>query len=276
MQHVNRQLLNLILETDPKQKSEGVLALALSDEMLTQGSRDDTPARKIDQPGYPSALQLVAPKDLKRRGISTQQGRNILMHSVAHIEYNAINLALDAAYRFRQQPRQYYIDWLRVAQDEARHFQLINRYLTNHDCEYGAYPAHNGLWSMTVETDYDVLARMALVPRVLEARGLDVTPGLIARLDRVEDQEAIDILKVIYQDEVEHVRIGSHWFKYHCGQRNLDPRTTFKALIQQHFHGQLRGPFNIPARLLAGFDEEELAELESINHPYHAVDSPRS
>ena len=267
MPNLNHQLLSLILETNPQTKSEGVLALDLCEDFIIEASQDSTPARKIETPGYPPTLELVAPKALKRRGISTQQGRNILMHSVAHIEYNAINLALDAAYRFRQQPTQYYADWLRVAQDEARHFQLINRYLRDHDCEYGKYPAHNGLWSMTVETDYDVLARMALVPRVLEARGLDVTPGLIKRLARVEDKSAIEILEVIYQDEVEHVRIGSHWFKHHCALRKQDPRATFKALIQQHFHGQLRGPFNISARLLAGFDEEELDELESINQP---------
>ena len=273
MHNLNHELLRLILETDPKLKSDRVLALDLTDEVIIEASQDNTPPSKIETPGYPPALELVAPKALKRRGISTQQGRNILMHSVAHIEYNAINLALDAAYRFRQQPTQYYLDWLRVAQDEARHFQLINRYLRDHDCEYGKYPAHNGLWSMTVETDYDVLARMALVPRVLEARGLDVTPGLIKRLTRVEDEAAIEILEVIYQDEVEHVRIGSHWFKYHCELRKQDPRTTFKALIQQHFHGQLRGPFNISARLLAGFDEEELDELESINAPSNTANS---
>jgi uncharacterized ferritin-like protein (DUF455 family) len=267
MHPFNRRLLKLILEPDPQIKSEGVLALEFDTATLRSASQDQTTAIKIDQPGYPPQLELVAPKHLKRRGISTQTGRNILMHSVAHIEYNAINLALDAAYRFRHQPNAYYCDWLRVAQDEARHFQLINTYLQANDCAYGAYPAHNGLWSMTVETDYDVLARMALVPRVLEARGLDVTPGLITRLQRVEDQAAIDVLQVIYQDEVEHVRIGSQWFKFHCQQRGGNPQATFKALIQRHFHGQLRGPFNISARLLAGFEQQELDELETINTP---------
>ncbi|MCL4140411.1 UNVERIFIED_CONTAM: hypothetical protein GTU68_036018, partial [Idotea baltica] len=134
------------------------------------------------------------------------------MHAIAHIEFNAINLALDAAYRFRQQPIAYYQDWLGVAADEARHFNLIRSYLNKHDCNYGDYPVHNGLWDMAVQTADDVVARMALVPRVLEARGLDVTPSMINKLQSVGDTGAVEILKTIYQDEIGHVKIGSHWF----------------------------------------------------------------
>jgi len=214
------------------------------------------------KPGYPLKLQLVAPRELKRRGINTQEGRNILMHAVAHIEFNAINLALDAAYRFIDQPFEYYQDWLSVADDEARHFNMIRGYLNKHGCDYGDYPAHNGLWDMAVKTQDDIVARMALVPRVLEARGLDVTPGMIERLENAGDTEAADILKEIYQDEIGHVDIGSKWFFHHCNLRGLEPKTTFINMVEKHMHGELRGPFNISARLQAGFDEMEMRALQ--------------
>ncbi|RBP52789.1 ferritin-like domain-containing protein [Arenicella xantha] len=260
MPNINQQLFQLIMEVDPEAKRCGVQALTFSNAELEAAS-DDQPPQPIAQPGYPSALALVAPRDLPRRGIQAQTGRNILMHSIAHIEYNAIHLALDAAYRFRQQAVEFYQDWLFVARDEARHFGLVNDYLKQNDCEYGAYPAHNGLWSMTVQTAHDVLDRMALVPRVLEARGLDVSPAMIKRLDSVGDTQAADILRIIYQDEIEHVRIGSKWFNYHCEQRGIAPRIAFQNLIKQHFHGVVRGPFNIAARLQAGFDQQELDDL---------------
>lgn len=226
-------------------------------------SSGNTTVNEITLPGYPQNLKLVPPRDLKRRGISSQSGRNILMHAIAHIEFNAINLALDAAYRFRDQPEEYYRDWLSVADDEARHFSMIRQYLNDHDCEYGDLPAHNGLWDMAVKTQSNIVARMALVPRVLEARGLDVTPGMIQRLQRADDLVAVDILKVIYEDEIGHVDIGSRWFFYHCRVRGIEPRTTFLEMIEKHMHGELRGPFNISARLMAGFDEMELSELNS-------------
>jgi uncharacterized ferritin-like protein (DUF455 family) len=224
----------------------------------------DTPVKTIDQPGYPAALQLVAPRELKRRSIQSQAGRNTLMHAIAHIEFNALNLALDAAYRFRKQPADFYLDWIKVAADEARHFGMIREYLKTHDCEYGDYKAHNGLWEMAVKTQHDIVARMALVPRVLEARGLDVTPGMIKRLSAVNDSAAVQILEVIYQDEIKHVEIGSRWFFEQCSIRELEPRSTFLAMIKTHMHGELRGPFNISARLQAGFDEMEIAALEAI------------
>jgi len=186
-----------------------------------------------------------------------------LLHAVAHIEYNAINLALDAAYRFRNQTFDFYRDWINIADDEARHFNLIRAYLNDNGCEYGNFKAHNGLWEMAVKTQHDIVARMALVPRVLEARGLDVTPSMIERLDRVHDTAAVEILKVIYQDEIAHVKTGSHWFFVQCQQRELEPRQTFLEMVDTHLHGELRGPFNISARLQAGFDEMELAELSS-------------
>jgi uncharacterized ferritin-like protein (DUF455 family) len=220
------------------------------------------PTIEIINPGYPKQLQLVSPRLLKRRGISTQDGRNVLMHAIAHIEFNAINLALDAAYRFRHQPIQYYRDWIAIAADEARHFCLIRDYLSVNGCQYGELPAHNGLWEMAVKTADDIVARMALVPRVLEARGLDVTPNMIQRLRSIGDQPAVEILEVIYQDEIAHVHTGSKWFKWQCQKAGLEPRKTFIEQVDIHLHGKLKGPFNIAARLQAGFDEIELASLK--------------
>jgi len=221
-------------------------------------------AKDILEPGLPEGLEMVAPRKLKRRGIQSQQGRNVLMHAIAHIEFNAINLALDAAYRFRNQPFDYYQDWIGVAADEARHFNLIRDYLLKNECDYGDYPVHNGLWDMAVQTANDVVARMALVPRVLEARGLDVTPNMIKKLESVNDASAAEILNIIYQDEIGHVKIGSYWFNYQCQQRDLEPRETFIEMIKIHLHGELKGPFNIAARLQAGFDEIEMNNLDQI------------
>ena len=256
-----QEIHRIILIDDATKKCLATHALAANLESYSldyQGSIE-----KILLPGYPKQLNLVAPRQLKRRGIQTQEGRNTLLHAIAHIEFNAINLALDAAYRFRDQPLKYYRDWIQVADDEARHFSLVRAYLNKHNCEYGDYKAHNGLWSMAVDTQHDVVARMALVPRVLEARGLDVTPGIIKKLAHVKDQLAVDILTTIYNDEIGHVRVGSDWFFYQCEQRNLEPRTTFTEMVETYLHGELKGPFNIAARLQAGFDEIEMNALNN-------------
>lgn len=255
------EIHRIILCGDATEKCQATRELA--DNLETFTEQHESAVHEIPTPAYPTALQLVSPRDLKRRGIQSQEGRNTLLHAIAHIEFNAINLALDAAYRFRHQPKKYYLDWINIAADEARHFGLIRDYLNQHDCEYGDYKAHNGLWQMAVNTQHDVVARMALVPRVLEARGLDVTPGIIEKLKRVDDQPAVDILNIIYQDEIGHVKTGSHWFFYQCQLRNLEPRATFTEMVEKHLHGELKGPFNIAARLQAGFDEIEMAALNT-------------
>ena len=238
----------------------------LHDELLQSQSINysSVPIEAVTTPGRPERPQLVAPKGVKRRSFSSAEGRLVLMHSFAHIEFNAINLALDAAYRFQHMPHQFTLDWLKVAKEEAYHFSLINQYLIDHDKSYGDYPAHNGLWDMVKKTDHDVLHRMGLVPRVMEARGLDVTPNMIERFKKINDQKAVDILAIIYQDEIGHVKIGNKWFNYCCEQQNKAPNVVFKALIQQYFNGKLRGPFNWPARKQAGFSEQELQELEEL------------
>ena len=186
-----------------------------------------------------------------------------MLHSIAHIEFNAINLALDAAYRFRQMPDDYVTDWIKIAAEEVSHFHLVNDYLVDLGSYYGAFEAHNGLWDMVCKTRHDVLHRMALVPRVMEARGLDVTPGMMKKFGQAGDQRSVDILDVIYKEEVGHVAIGNRWYRYCCEQRGVNARETFRQLIDQYFSGKLRGPFNRSARLDAGFDEDELNQLEN-------------
>lgn len=190
-----------------------------------------------------------------------------MMHAVAHIEFNAMNLALDAVHRFRGMPREYYNDWLRVADEEARHFLMVRDYLREHNHDYGDFDAHNGLWEMAEKTVADVLERMALVPRVLEARGLDVTPGIIEKLNQARDTEAAGILEVIYAEEVGHVEIGTHWFRHICEERGLASDPTFRKLLKKHFPNGLHGPFNLDARARAGFSETEMMCLT--NHGCH-------
>jgi len=217
----------------------------------------------IDIPGRPEKPELVDPRQVPRRSLATDTGKKVLLHSFAHIEFNAINLALDAAYRFRDMPDEFVSDWLQVAHEEVKHFRLLYDYLLDLGTCYGEFNAHNGLWDMVCKTRHDVLHRMALVPRVMEARGLDVTPGMMHKFSRIGDHRAVDILQLIYQEEVGHVAIGNRWYHYCCEQQELDPRQTFQQLIDEYFGGKLRGPFNYPARLAAGFEQDELEQLEN-------------
>jgi len=184
-----------------------------------------------------------------------------MLHAIAHIEFNAINLAWDAVQRFRNMPRAYYDDWVRVADEEAYHFGLIRDHLHEYGHDYGDFDAHNGLWEMAEKTAGDALERMALVPRVLEARGLDVTPGMITKLRQGGDARAVDILEIILSDEIGHVQIGTCWFRYLCGERGLEPESTFFYLLSRHFPKGLHGPFNEQARRKAGFSQGEMALL---------------
>lgn len=215
--------------------------------------------------GFPAMLEWVPPKQLKQRGVGSIKGRCILIHALAHIEFNAINLALDAICRFQNMPWDYYTDWLRVAAEEAYHFQLLAQYLSQYDYQYGNFPVHNGLWHMAEETQYDVLARMACVPRLMEARGLDVAPMIAEKLLSAGDKQAADILEIIFIDEKTHVEIGNRWYHYLCRQRKIDPLSVFQNLVQKHAPGFLRGPYNIDARKQAGFDELELDWIQNFN-----------
>jgi len=215
----------------------------------------------VYQPGRPEQPSLVLPKNLPKRAMGTLEGRKIMMHAIAHIEFNAINLALDAVQRFDDMPLAFYADWMRVAAEEAYHFELIRAHLRHLGGEYGDYPAHNGLWEMAETTAHDVLDRMALVPRVLEARGLDVTPGIQKKFINVGDTHAAILLDIIFKDEIGHVEVGSRWFRYVCKERYLKPTETFFSLVEKYFPKGIGGVLNLDAREQAGFSEAELKVL---------------
>ena len=223
----------------------------------------NTPVPPVDKPGRPQLPELTNPARVPRRRLGAAAGRVALVHAIAHIEFNAINLALDAACRFRNMPESYYCDWVSVAADEARHFSLLTRRLAELGASYGDFTAHNGLWEMAERTADSCLVRMALVPRVLEARGLDVTPGLMRRLKQVGDFETIAILEIILAEEIHHVAIGSRWFNYCCEREGKSPGPTFLELLETHYGGTVRGPFNTAARLASGFTKEEMKYLEA-------------
>ncbi len=215
-------------------------------------------------PGRPARPELVPPQRVeRRRSIHTTAGRANMIHALCHIEFNAINLALDAVWRFSGMPAEYYRDWLRVADEEAYHFTLLADHLATLGAVYGDFPAHNSLWEMTEKTSADVLARMALVPRTLEARGLDASPPVRAKLAEVGDEAAAAIIDIILRDEVGHVAIGNHWYRWLCAQHGFEPVATYARLAEQYRAPKLRGPFNLDARRAAGFDEDELAWLEA-------------
>lgn len=241
-----------LTETDPARKCAMVAALTVP---LAHRAGED--ASRI--PGRPAQPLLVHPSKVAYRGVGSSEGRAALIHAVAHIEFNAVNLALDACWRFRDLPPAYYGDWLSVAQDEARHFLMLSGRLSELGHAYGSFSAHNGLWEAAEKTAHDVLVRMALVPRVLEARGLDVTPGIIQKLTEQGDAETVRLLGIILEEEVRHVEIGTRWYRYFCALRGVEPDSTFRRLLAEH-RMRIRLPLNRPARARAGFNDQELQD----------------
>ena len=262
LRHHALQVLGL---TDPDQKATETLAMqALS---AAYSIAEKAPVRAADAlplPGHPERPLLVRHSEVAQRSPANLEGRAILIHAIAHIEFNAINLALDAIWRFDGMPRGYYLDWLRVAAEEAKHFNLLRAHLRTIGRDYGDYQAHQGLWTMCEKTEHDVLARMALVPRTMEARGLDATPLIQRKLRQVGAPDALaaaDILDVILREEVGHVAIGNHWYRWLCAQSHLDPQEHYPSLVQQYQAPRPRPPFNEAARRQAGFSEAELQWL---------------
>ena len=259
-----RQLaLQALLECNPEQKVRFSHDLQAQFAIISIAT-DTILLAPAGLPGCPARPELRAHLDAPKRSPFTPQGLAALLHAVAHIEFNAINLALDAIWRFSGMPRAYYLDWLKVAAEEARHFGLLRCHLQSMGYDYGDFPAHTGLWDMTQKTEGDIVARMALVPRTLEARGLDATPPMQAKLRRVGTPDAlraVEILDIILHDEIGHVAIGNHWYRWLCGQRGLEPVSHYAVLAKLHGAPRLRGPFNLEARRAAGFDESELAAL---------------
>ena len=266
------QLQAALLATDPSTKcalTQSLQQAALAGELQWDS---DAPCLDFTRAGQPDKPLLVDPKQVKPRKMATSEGYAALLHAVAHIEFNAINLALDAAYRFRGIAPEFQLDWLRVAAEEAQHFCLMRERLQAHGYDYGDFEAHNYLWDMAYKTAYDPLLRMALVPRVLEARGLDVTPAMRAKIEQKGDTETCAVLDIIYRDEVGHVKVGNEWYHHLCRQRGLDALDLFKQLIQRYDLFLFRGHLNIEARERAGFSAFELSLLQD----FQAAQSPQN
>jgi uncharacterized ferritin-like protein (DUF455 family) len=256
--------LYCLAECDAERKVVGVLRLAENWRAGAVALEPDgalLPASEI--PGRPPLPELVSPLGVKHRSMRTPEGRAALIHALAHIEFNAVNLALDAIWRFAGMPPDYYADWLQVAAEEALHHSLLSDHLRTLGFRYGDFSAHNSLWDMAEKTKDDVLARIALVPRTLEARGLDATPAVRAKLAQAGDQAGAAILDIILRDEIGHVAIGNRWYRWLCAQRGLEPVATYAELALRYKAPALRGPFNLEARRAAGFSETELAALQS-------------
>jgi uncharacterized ferritin-like protein (DUF455 family) len=215
-----------------------------------------------DQPGRPQHPELLPPDRMPRRQLNGRENHAALIHALAHIEFNAINLALDAVQRYPTLPREFHGDWLRVAAEEADHFSLLRDHLRTLGKDYGDFPAHDGLWEMAMKTAADPLARMALVPRLLEARGLDVTPDIQRKLKGYGDPAGVAILDIILRDEIGHVAAGNRWFRHLCQERGLEPESAFLELLATPGVPRPRGPFNASARLAAGFSAQELERLQ--------------
>ena len=269
--------LDVLIQIDPSQK---VAAMAQLWSMAnTHPWKSDELSQRIHSthadavcqvPGRPIRPQLVAPGAVPTRSPFTVEGRAALIHAICHIEFNAINLALDAVWRYPNMPESYYTDWLRVAFEESTHFAMLRAHLqqmphpTGDTWDYGDFTAHDGLWAMCEKTADDITARMALVPRTLEARGLDATPIIqkkLARIDTPDAHSAIAILDVILRDEIGHVAIGNHWYHVLCESAGLDPVAHYQVLVERHDAPQLKPPFNEMARKKAGFTEIELNYL---------------
>ncbi|TCJ98641.1 uncharacterized ferritin-like protein (DUF455 family) [Volucribacter psittacicida] len=271
-------VISALSEIDPKQKV--CLVNQLYDQLLPSISLqqlDDfpevTPSQEIA--GFPNKPTLVAPKDVPKRSFATQEGYAVTLHAIAHIEFNAINLGLDAAWRFGRVAQQelnqgqaFVKDWLRVAKEEALHFTLINEHLKTLGYQYGDFEAHAGLWEMAQATAFDIWRRMALVPRVLEARGLDATPILQEKIAQRKDFAAVDILDIILRDEIGHVAIGNHWYHTLSKKRGLDPMKSFSDLLHQYRIVIFKGVINTDARIQAGFSQYELDWIKEIEDSF--------
>ena len=248
---------------DPKAKAQAALAIG---EQIASASPLIDAARAFHddlRPGRPALPRLVHPRDVPNRGAGTPAGRVALLHAIAHIEFNAIDLALDAVWRFASMPADWYLDWASVASEEAKHFTLLAEELDRRGHGYGDFDAHDGLWEMAMKTRDDPLPRMALVPRLMEARGLDVTPIIRRKLEQAGDVQACAILDVILRDEVGHVAIGNHWYAVLCRRAGLEPEADWGGLARRYGASAPKAPFNVEARLRAGFTQAELLAWQS-------------
>ena len=244
-----------LIETNPDKKI--VLSKQSAESILSGHAELNTQMFTDIKAGRPEKPVLITPKDLVKRNLLNLEGQAAMIHSFAHIEFNAINLAWDLICRFQDMPRTFYADWAQVALEETRHFNLLRDKLKDMDYDYGDFPAHAGLWKIAEETRHDILLRLAVVPRIMEARGLDVTPDLINRFKEIKDDKTVSILEVILEEEIGHVRIGSKWFHYVCEKNKQDPDLTFKKILDQYMPATTK-KLNKAARIKAGFSQSEL------------------
>lgn len=251
--------LELLALTDPVAKAQAVSALDRSGPI--DGEREFAAPTAI--PGRSERPPLVPHTQIKPGSPTTPRGHAALVHSIVHIERNAIDLALDICWRFAHMPEAFYREWLQVAFEEAYHFTLLRKHLLTLGYDYGDFPAHNGLWEMAERTKDDILARVALVPRTLEARGLDASPAVKAKLVSIGDHRAGEILDIILRDEIGHVATGNRWYGWLCAQRGLDPVATYAELTVKYQAPRLKKPFNLDARRAAGFSDAELIALQA-------------
>ena len=260
MPELRQSALELLATPDPQLKVIGIRQLfdAYQAGQVALNVDSALDAGTLCIPGRPQKPDLVPPLEVPKRAMNTDQGRASLLHSLAHIEFNAMNLALDAIWRFKGMPASYYEDWLKVTKEEAYHFSLLEAYLKQMGYIYGDFLAHNSLWEMVERTTDAVIARMALVPRTMEARGLDAVPMIRERFKQIKDVQAVEILEIILKDEIGHVLIGNKWFNFLCEKNNLSAITTYKELARKYRAPVLRGPFNLEGRKQAGFTNEEL------------------
>ncbi|UUC94987.1 ferritin-like domain-containing protein [Comamonas sp. C11] len=266
---LRHRALEVLCLADPEEKAAA--AIYLHAQKALYSIAETAPTLRIPEselPGRPARPELRHHTAVARRSPATLEGRAVLIHAIAHIEFNAINLALDAIWRFDDMPGQYYHDWLQVAAEEAKHFRLLRDHLRqHHGQDYGDHPAHQGLWTMCEKTAGDIVARMALVPRTLEARGLDATPQIQNKLRNTHAPDALaacDILDIILREEVGHVAIGNHWYRWLCEKNGLDPESWYLELTKRYEAPRLRPPFNEKARRAAGFTATEIAWLQQI------------
>ncbi|WP_337878351.1 ferritin-like domain-containing protein [Caldimonas sp.] len=259
---LRQRALHVLCLRNPEDKAAQARMLFADAQAGLDLGRDETLTPLPGLPGRPERPVLVPPGQVPRRSPHTEHGRAALLHAIAHIEFNAINLALDAVWRFAGLPEAYYRDWLQVAGEEALHFTLLRQHLNHLGHDYGDFEAHDGLWAMADKTREDLVARMALVPRTLEARGLDATPLIQAKLRKAGDARAVEILQIILRDEVGHVAIGNHWYRWLCQRQGLDPVAHYEVLARRYDAPRPKPPFNHAARRRAGFTQAELDWLE--------------
>jgi uncharacterized ferritin-like protein (DUF455 family) len=258
MNDLRRAALEALRIDEPSAKVHAVRSIAACDMPVESGARLEEPA---GLPGRPARPLLVRPGEVPQRSAATQAGRIALLHALVHIEFNAINLALDAVWRFDGLPEPFYRDWLRVANEEAGHFSMLAARLGTLGAAYGDLPAHDGLWEMARKTRADLIARLALVPRTLEARGLDASPAVREKFERAGDHESARLVDVILRDEIGHVAVGNRWFRFACARAGLGPSEAHESAAARYAAPGLRGPLNLTARRAAGFDEHEIGRL---------------